>query len=68
MIAFFVAFHSALKTVTISSMHAELVKPHYIINQLPWLKVVTAAVAVLVIKTYKLEAKVVDVADHLELI
>ena len=49
-------------------MHAELVKPHYITNQLPCVMVVTAAVAVLAIKTYKLEAKVVDVADHLELI
>ena len=57
-----------MKTVTISSMHAELVKPHYITNQLPCVMVVAAANAVLVIKTYKLEAKVVDVADHLELI
>ena len=68
MVPFFASFHSALKIVTISSIYAELVKPHFIISQLPVVFVVTAAVAVLVMMDYKLEAKVVDAADHLEFI
>ena len=52
-------------TVTISSKYAELVRPQFITNQLPCVRVVTAAVAVLVSKDYKLEAEVVECADHL---
>ena len=53
-------------TVTITSKYAELVRPQFITNQLPCVRVVTAAVAVLVSKDYKLEAEVVECADHLE--
>ena len=54
-----------MKTVTISNMSVELVKPQFIISQLIIVLVAIAVVVVLVIKDYKLEARMVVVVDHL---
>ena len=66
--AFFVVFHSAAKTATISSILVGLVKPLFSSDQLNNVLHTTVAVAVHVTKDWKLEAEEVACADDLYLI